>query len=79
MAEHVSFEMTRPFTCVVAMIAAKRYLPSVFRHVCLQTMILRGFLVAVGANERPLSRVLQHVPFQNMFIDGGVIEVITFI
>ena len=41
-------------------------------------MILRGFLVAVGANERPLSRVLQHVPFQNMFIDGGVIAVITF-
>ena len=79
MAEHVSLEMTRPIICVVAMIAAKRYLPSVFRHVCLQTMILRGFLVAVGANERPLSRVLQHVLFQKMFIDGGIIAVITFI
>ena len=50
MAEHVSFEMTRPITCVVAMIAAKRYLPSVFRHVCLQTLILRGFVVALGAS-----------------------------
>ena len=75
----MSFEVTRPITFVVAMIAAKRYLPSMFRPVSLQTMILRGFVVALGANERPLSRMLQHVPFQNMFIDGGVIAVITFI
>ena len=42
-------------------------------------MILRVFVVALGAYEWPLSRVLQHVPFQNMFLDGGVIAVITFI
>ena len=29
MAEHVSFEMTRPITCVVAMIAAKDISPCV--------------------------------------------------
>ena len=74
---HMHLQITRPFAGVVALLAGKRFLAGVWKHVILHTTVVATRIVALFTSKGLFSSVSELVSLQILRLSGGIVTLLT--
>ena len=74
---HMHLQITRPFAGVVALLAGKRFLAGVWKHVILHTTVVTARIVALFTSKGLFSSVSELVSLQILRLSGGIVTLLT--
>ena len=74
---HMHLQITRPFSGVVALLAGKRFLAGVWKHVILHTTVVTARIVALFTSKGLFSSVSELVSLQILRLSGGIVTLLT--
>jgi hypothetical protein len=74
---HMHLQITRPFSGVVALLAGKRFLAGVWKHVILHTTVVTARIVALFTSKGFFSSVSELVSLQILRLSGWIVTLLT--
>ena len=74
---HMHLQITRPFAGVVALLAGKRFLAGVWKHVILHTTVVTARIVALFTSKGLFSSVSELVSLQILRLSGWIVTRLT--
>ena len=74
---HMHLQITRTFAGVVALLAGKRFLVGVWKHVILHTTVVTARIVALFTSKGLFSSLSELVSLQILRLSGGIVTLLT--